>query len=135
MASALPAAAVMPVGAEGMVYGVLETMLEGVEVPNAFCAITSKSYDWPFVREVTEEEAADEVVVAYKAKVELPVKRSYKRYWVMPDPPVELGADQERETDVLCGVATRFCGAVGAVATLTDVVAVLVPFAFVAVIV
>ena len=29
-----------------------------------------------------------------------------------PDPPVELGADQEREMDALCGVATRFCGAV-----------------------
>ena len=52
-----------------------------------------------------------------------------------PDPPVEDGADQEREIDVLPGVAERFCGAVGAVATLTDVVAVEVPLVFVAVIV
>ena len=39
----LPAVAEALVGGEGMVYGVEETIFEGVEVPTPFWAITSKS--------------------------------------------------------------------------------------------
>lgn len=76
VASALPAEAETEVGAFGTVYGVLETTFEGVEVPTAFWARTSKSYGWAFVREVTERERVDAEVVAYWAKVLDPVKRS-----------------------------------------------------------
>jgi hypothetical protein len=64
VASALPAVAEADVGADGTVTGVEETMFEGVEVPTLFWARTSKSYDWPFVSEVTVDVVCKEVVVA-----------------------------------------------------------------------
>lgn len=75
-ASALPAEAATEVGTSGMVYGVSEITFEGVEVPTAFCARISKSYGWPFVREVAESVSVEGDVVAYSAKVLDPVKRS-----------------------------------------------------------
>jgi hypothetical protein len=76
IAWALPAEADAPVGAEGVVNGVEETMLDAVEVPMIFCAITSKSYDCPFVKEVAVAFVAGGVVVAKRLKVDDPVVRS-----------------------------------------------------------
>jgi hypothetical protein len=64
LASALPATAETEVGATGTVYGVEETIFEGVDVPLLFCAITSKSYDCPFVREVAVAFSCEGEVVA-----------------------------------------------------------------------
>ena len=51
----------------------------------------------------------------------------------MAEPPSDAGVLTETMANPLPGVLVAFKGAVGAVATLTEVVAVLVPFAFVAV--
>ena len=51
----------------------------------------------------------------------------------MAEPPSDAGVLTETVANPLPGVLVAFKGAVGAVATLTEVVAVLVPFAFVAV--
>jgi len=72
----LPAVAERAVGALGTVRGVDETTFDGVEVPMIFPALTSKSYDCPFVSERTVEVVREGVVVAYNAKVDEPVYRS-----------------------------------------------------------
>ena len=64
VASAFPAVAEIPVGELGMVYGVEETIFDAVEVPMMFWARTSKSYDWPFVRDVAVAFVCDAVVDA-----------------------------------------------------------------------
>jgi len=51
----------------------------------------------------------------------------------MPDPPVEVGVDQESAAVVFPGTTVRDWGDEGTVAIATEVVAVEVPFAFVAV--
>jgi hypothetical protein len=85
------------------------------------------------VRAVTVEVVCEGIVVANSIYVLEAVSLSQMSYWVRLAPPFEAGAVQERETWALPGVAERYWGGVGAVATWTLVVAVLVPFAFVAV--
>jgi hypothetical protein len=64
VASALPATAETDAGGDGTVNGVDETTFDAVDVPILFSAMTSKSYDWPFVSDATVEDVSEAVVVA-----------------------------------------------------------------------
>jgi hypothetical protein len=67
------------------------------------------------------------------AKVEEAVSFSWTMYSVRAEPPLDEGASQNNETWALEEVPVNVCGAVGAVATETVVVAVVVPLLLTAV--
>jgi hypothetical protein len=64
----------------------------------------------PFVRDATVEVVWLGIVVVASAKVDDPVRRSYKRYPVMAEPPFDAGACHEREICPLAGVAVSDWG-------------------------
>ena len=69
----------------------------------------------PLVNPEIVELKVEEDVVATVAKVEEAVSLSWIIYWVKSEPPVEVGADQDRKTCWLPGVALKDCGGEGAV--------------------
>lgn len=106
----LPIVADTPVGASGIVRGVIAgDAVDTGEVPARFSATTVKVYDVPLDKPVTVQEVAPEVVQVFAPGDEVTVKP------VIGEPPFEAGTLHEIAASVFPGVATTLVGASGIV--------------------
>lgn len=113
---ALPTAPTTFVGASGTVIGVTGPDAEDAgELPNALVATTVNVYCWPFVRPVTTQVSAPEVVQA------LPPGEAVTRYPVTGRP-LSSAAFQLTEAELAPLTPTMLVGAAGAEAGAVGVV-------------